>query len=116
MIEDLRQAVYCAFLASFVQGMNLLARANSDEGWNVKLSEVVRIWRNGCIIRSDYIADLIQPVYEKQEDLQNLLTSKTVVEEVKKTFPALKRTVARGLEWDAHMYQSTYPQKMVERS
>ncbi|KAI5846113.1 6-phosphogluconate dehydrogenase C-terminal domain-like protein [Tricharina praecox] len=103
VIEDLRQAVYCAFLASFVQGMNLLARANSDEGWNVKLSEVVRIWRNGCIIRSDYIADLIQPVYEKQEDLQNLLTSKTVVEEVKKTFPALKRTVARGLEWDAHM-------------
>lgn len=104
VIEDLRQAVYCGFLAAYIQGVNLLARANKEEGWGVHLSEVIRIWRNGCIIRSDYIADLLQPVYEHDEHLQNILTDKTVAEEIRRTFPALKRTAARGLEWDAHMY------------
>ncbi|TFK87131.1 6-phosphogluconate dehydrogenase C-terminal domain-like protein [Polyporus arcularius HHB13444] len=33
-IEDLRLAVYCATLASFSQGLNLIARASADEGWN----------------------------------------------------------------------------------
>jgi 6-phosphogluconate dehydrogenase len=103
VIEDLRQAVYCSFLACFAQGMNLLARANMDENWGVKLSEVIRIWRNGCIIRSDYIADLLQLIYEADQGLQNLFTKEKVTEEIKRTFPALKRMTMRGLEWDAHM-------------
>lgn len=32
-IEDLRLAVYCACLASFAQGLNLIARASEDETW-----------------------------------------------------------------------------------
>jgi 6-phosphogluconate dehydrogenase len=102
-IEDLRQAVYCSFLACFAQGLNLLARANKDEKWEVKLSEAIRIWRNGCIIRSDYIADLLQPIYHKDEGLQNLLTNEKVIREIKRTYPSLKKTVERGLRWDAHM-------------
>jgi 6-phosphogluconate dehydrogenase len=104
IIEDLRQAVYCAFLVSFVQGMNLIARASRDEKWNIKLSECIQIWRAGCIIQSDYIADLLQPIYEKDEGLMNLLLAEKVAEELKKTMPALKRVIAAGLQWDTHMY------------
>ncbi|CCX07762.1 Similar to 6-phosphogluconate dehydrogenase, decarboxylating; acc. no. C8VP36 [Pyronema omphalodes CBS 100304] len=103
VIEDLRQAVYCGFLASYIQGMNLLSRANKDESWKIQLSEVVRIWRNGCIIRSDHIADLFQPIYQHNQELQNILTEKKVIEEIQRTYPSLKRTVQRGLEWDSHM-------------
>jgi 6-phosphogluconate dehydrogenase len=103
VIEELRKAVYCAFLACFAQGLNLLARANKEENWGIKLSEVIRVWRNGCIIRSDYIADLLQPTYAAEEGLQNLLTAEKVIDEIKRTFPALKRITMLGIEWDAHM-------------
>lgn len=64
-IEDLREAVYCGFLASYAQGMNLIARASYDEKWGVRLGDCIQIWRAGCIIESEWIADLLQPVYEK---------------------------------------------------
>ena len=102
-VGDLRLAVYCAFLATYVQGLNLLSKANKDEGWRVPLGEVIRVWRNGSIIRSDRIADVLQPVYEKDHGLQNALANASVANEIKRTYPALKRTVGRGLEWDTHM-------------
>ncbi|KAI0915872.1 hypothetical protein AcW1_009282 [Taiwanofungus camphoratus] len=65
-IEDLRLAVYCACLASFAQGLNLIARASEDEGWGVDLATCVHIWREG---RSEYIADLFQPLLEKERGI-----------------------------------------------
>ncbi|KAF8250386.1 6-phosphogluconate dehydrogenase C-terminal domain-like protein [Wilcoxina mikolae CBS 423.85] len=103
VLEDLRLAVYCGFLAAYCQGVNLLAKANMEEKWEVRIEDVIRIWRNGCIIRCDHISDLLQPVFENDGALVNVLTHKTVADEIQRTFPALKRTVRRGLEWDAHM-------------
>jgi 6-phosphogluconate dehydrogenase len=61
-IEDLRLAVYASILASFCQGLELIARASKDEGWNVDPANCIRIWRAGCIIQCDYIADMLEPI------------------------------------------------------
>ncbi|KAI9069003.1 6-phosphogluconate dehydrogenase C-terminal domain-like protein [Trametes sanguinea] len=102
-IEDLRLAAYCACLASFAQGMNLIARASSDEGWGVNLAECIQIWREGCIIRSEYIADLLQAAYEKEAGVMNTLTLQPVADEIKRTIPHLLKVVKYGLEWNAHI-------------
>ncbi|KAI8969467.1 6-phosphogluconate dehydrogenase decarboxylating [Trametes punicea] len=102
-IEDLRLAAYCGCLASFAQGMNLIARASEDEGWGVNLAKCIQIWREGCIIRSEYIADLLQPLYEKEPGVLNTLTLQPVAEEIKKTIGNLKKVVQYGLEWNAHI-------------
>ncbi|CCL98749.1 uncharacterized protein FIBRA_00754 [Fibroporia radiculosa] len=102
-VEDLRLAVYCACLASFAQGLNLIARASADEGWGVDLASCIRIWREGCIIRSEYIADLLQPLLEKECKLTNILTLRPVGEEVRRTLPALKKVVVTAIEWNAHI-------------
>ncbi|KAI0630935.1 6-phosphogluconate dehydrogenase decarboxylating [Trametes polyzona] len=102
-IEDLRLAAYCACLASFAQGMNLIARASEDEGWNVDLASCIQIWREGCIIRSEGIADLLQPLYEKEGKVQNTLALQAVADEVKRTLPSLQKVVKHGLEWNAHI-------------
>ena len=102
-IEDLRLAVYCACLASFTQGLNLIARASTDEGWNVSLASCIRIWREGCIIRSEYIADLFQPLLEKEPGTRNMLTLQPVADEIKRTIPHLRKVVHYGLEWNAHV-------------
>jgi 6-phosphogluconate dehydrogenase len=112
-LKDLKDAVYCAFLAAFAQGLNLIARASADEGWGVSLATCIRIWRAGCIIQCAAIADLLQPLFERAENeaegkgkggVMNILTLPPVAEEIKRTIPGLKRTVARGVEWDAHMW------------
>ncbi|EJF57846.1 6-phosphogluconate dehydrogenase C-terminal domain-like protein [Dichomitus squalens LYAD-421 SS1] len=101
--EDLRLAVYCACLASFTQGLNLIARASADEGWNVSLASCIRIWREGCIIRSEYIADLLQPLLEKEPGTKNILTLQPVADEITRTIPHLRKVVQYGLEWNAHV-------------
>ncbi|TBU41321.1 6-phosphogluconate dehydrogenase C-terminal domain-like protein [Dichomitus squalens] len=101
--EDLRLAVYCACLASFTQGLNLIARASADEGWNVSLASCIRIWREGCIIRSEYIADLLQPLFEKEPGTKNMMTLQPVADEIKRTVPHLRKVVQYGLEWNAHV-------------
>lgn len=92
-IEDLREAVYCGFLASYAQGMNLIARASYDKKWGVKLDDCIQIWRAGCIIESEHIADLLQPVFEKEQGMKNVLLAASVAAEIKRTMPALKKVV-----------------------
>ena len=55
------------FLASFIQGCNLIATTSHSKKWNIKMSEVIRIWRAGCIVQSDYISDLLEPLYLDNE-------------------------------------------------
>ncbi|EMD35243.1 hypothetical protein CERSUDRAFT_106675 [Gelatoporia subvermispora B] len=102
-VENLRLAVYCACLASFAQGLNLIARASNDEGWGVDLASCLRIWREGCIIRSEYIADLLQPVLEQERGVTNILTLKPVGEEIRRTLPHLRKVVGLAYEWNAHI-------------
>jgi len=102
-VEDLRLAVYCACLASFAQGLNLIARASSDEQWGVDLASCIRIWREGCIIRSEHIADVLQPPLEQERGVRNVLALQPVGEEVRRTFPQLRSVVGRASEWNAHI-------------
>lgn len=52
-LENLRRAVYTAFLAAFVQGINVIDLADKENKWSINFAEVIQIWRNGCIIRCD---------------------------------------------------------------
>ncbi|KAI0665436.1 6-phosphogluconate dehydrogenase decarboxylating [Trametes maxima] len=101
--EDVRLAAYCGCLASYAQGMNLIARASRDEGWGVRPGKCVEIWREGCIIRSEHIADVLQPVYEKEPEISNTLTLRAVGDEIQRTVGSLERVVRRGLGWNAHI-------------
>jgi 6-phosphogluconate dehydrogenase len=49
-------SVICAYL----QGFELMRIASKAEGWNLNLSEIARIWKGGCIIRSTFLRTLEQ--------------------------------------------------------
>ncbi|OJZ91037.1 hypothetical protein ASPFODRAFT_57261 [Aspergillus luchuensis CBS 106.47] len=100
-IEKLRRAVYCSFLASFCQGLELIARASKDEGWNVDLSKCIQIWRGGCIIQSEAIADLLQPLM--RPDLTNMKFLDEVARELHKHFDALKEVVLAATVADQYI-------------
>ena len=107
-IEALRGAVYVGFLACFAQGCHLIAATSREKHWHIQMSEIIRIWRHGCIIQSDYIADLLQPIFandEKSHDepMENILLSQTVASEIEKYYPSLKNVVVTAIEHGAHV-------------
>ncbi|KAF4556052.1 6-phosphogluconate dehydrogenase-like protein 1 [Elsinoe fawcettii] len=101
-LEDLRQAVYASCLCAYVQGLNIINKTNIDRGWHIDFAAVWQIWRAGCIIQADYIAELLQPIlfdYQKQ-DLSNLLYQKSIADDLVKCKPALQRIIGQAVTND----------------
>ncbi|MEN9561630.1 MAG: hypothetical protein RIQ56_903, partial [Candidatus Parcubacteria bacterium] len=53
--EKVRRAVECAWITTYAEGLQLLSVASAEEQWNLNISEICRIWRGGCIIRSKIV-------------------------------------------------------------
>lgn len=103
-IENLRRAVYTSFLCAFCQGLELIARASKDEDWNVDLATVIKVWRAGCIIQEDHIADMLQPIFESgKEPIMNMKLIDEVAAELGKGYSSLQEVVLRGTEWNNHI-------------
>jgi 6-phosphogluconate dehydrogenase len=71
-IAQLHDALYFATIISYAQGMEMLNEASHELNMDIPLSEVVRIWRGGCIIRSSLL-DYFWKIYRENPQLPNLL-------------------------------------------
>lgn len=103
-LESLRWAVYSACLASFVQGMNIIDVADRQNKWAIDYKHIVQIWRNGCIIRADHIGDLMEDIFAKRKspsEKHNLLYEESIANELKQSYPSLKKIVAKSVEVNA---------------
>lgn len=100
-LEDLRLAVYTACLASYVQGMNIISKADLEHKWLINYNNVVQIWRAGCIIQADHITDMLEESFSTPSDDHNLLYSPKVTAELKHGFESLKTVVLKGTESNA---------------
>ncbi len=57
LLADVRRALDCSILNDYAQGFELIRAANDVEKWGINQSEVARIWRGGCIIRSKVVEE-----------------------------------------------------------
>ncbi|MCX7596988.1 MAG: NADP-dependent phosphogluconate dehydrogenase, partial [Fischerella sp.] len=71
-INMVRDALYCSKICSYAQGMALLSKASQTYNWNLKLSELARIWKGGCIIRARFL-NKIKNAFNEDPALPNLL-------------------------------------------
>lgn len=76
LIGVAESALYASKITSYAQGLNLLRHASQEYGWHLNLSEVVSIWRSGCIIRASILSD-ISNAFQRNPDLPNLLLDET---------------------------------------
>ncbi|KAN0077605.1 6-phosphogluconate dehydrogenase, C-terminal-like protein [Elaphomyces granulatus] len=102
-IETLRRAVFASYLLSFCQGLELIARASKDENWNVDLGKCIQIWRAGCIIQEEYIADMLQPILESGVQIMNIKLIDEVAAELRNNYDSLKQVVLKGTAADAYL-------------
>ncbi len=74
IIDIAHDALYIAKISSYAQGLALLQAASKEYKFDLKLGEIARIWRGGCIIRAQFL-DEITKAYEENPDLPNLMAS-----------------------------------------
>jgi 6-phosphogluconate dehydrogenase len=72
-IKKLESALYAGRIAAYAQGFAITEPASAKKGWNPPLGTIASIWREGCIIRSQFL-DLITASFRKNSG--NLLMSK----------------------------------------
>ncbi|KAA5825164.1 decarboxylating NADP(+)-dependent phosphogluconate dehydrogenase [Algibacter amylolyticus] len=89
-IEDVCNAYQFARIINHYQGLKLISEAGKSYGWHLNLSEIARIWTNGCIIKSDFMVELI-PVL-KEDD--NILKNKLIINRVKALKPSINKVVS----------------------
>ena len=81
LIDAAEQALYASKICSYAQGMQLLSAASQEYGWGLQLSQIVRVWRAGCIIRAALLSD-ITAAYVANPALPNLLLDNAFKEAV----------------------------------
>jgi len=103
-IMDLQQATYGSFIASFVQGLHLISKADEENGWNLDFCDILQLWRAGAIIQSDEIIDLLETAYRSNDhENDNLLANHELIEALLGTMPSLRNVVLRAIGTDAYV-------------
>jgi 6-phosphogluconate dehydrogenase len=67
-IVDIKNAYTLARIVNHQQGFLIMRTASETFKWQLNLSEIARIWTNGCIIRSAFMEKLVN-VCDKNADL-----------------------------------------------
>ncbi|MEQ9404320.1 MAG: NADP-dependent phosphogluconate dehydrogenase [Cyclobacteriaceae bacterium] len=91
--DELAKAYEFARIINHYQGFKLISEASKSNNWSLKLSEIARIWTNGCIIRSGLMEELISVLREGD----NLLFHKAIVEKLNNSKTATSRVVAQSI-------------------
>ena len=60
-VEDIRQALYASKICSYAQGFALMREASKEFGWDLNFGDIALMWRNGCIIRAQFLRGLKKP-------------------------------------------------------
>ncbi|MET4080146.1 6-phosphogluconate dehydrogenase [Pedobacter sp. UYP30] len=96
-LEDLENALYFAMISAYAQGMHLLVQASREYDYNLKMQDIAKIWRGGCIIRATFLEDIYE-AFEKDHNLEHLFLNEKVQKIIEKELPSARKTIVTGLQ------------------
>ena len=89
---ELEDALFCAIILTYAQGMSLLQKASIERNYGLDLAEIARIWRGGCIIRSKLL-ESIRSAYSSAPELESLLLDRKFADMFNSRAGSLRKTV-----------------------
>lgn len=89
----LENAFYFAMVSAYAQGMHLLYQANIEYDYKLNLDTIAKIWRGGCIIRSEFLED-IYAAYQKNPELKHLFLDENIHQSLIKSIPGIRKIVS----------------------
>ncbi|MBN9071690.1 MAG: NADP-dependent phosphogluconate dehydrogenase [Rhizobiales bacterium] len=97
IVDDLELALFAGKIAAYAQGFAVMAAASKEFGWNLPMPTIAKIWRAGCIIRSQFLGRIAE-AFDRDSGVANLLMAPDFVAMMKEASPALRRVVAVSAE------------------
>lgn len=94
--QDVKEALFLAFILSYAQGFAQLRQASQEYGYGLDMEVISKIWRGGCIIRSALLEDF-RKAFDTNADIENILLSDIISEKVKPLMGSLQKVVSAGL-------------------
>lgn len=95
-IAKLEDAFYFSTINIYAQGMHLLSKASGVYGYQLKLDEIAKIWRGGCIIRAALL-EVIYKAYKNNPELEHLLLDKEVQSVMNEITAAAREVVVKNI-------------------
>jgi 6-phosphogluconate dehydrogenase len=95
-IEEIRQALYASKICSYAQGFQLMQMAAGEHGWDLDFGGIALMWREGCIIRAQFL-ERIKEAFDEAPDLANLLLDSYFKEAIDRSQEAWRRVVAAAV-------------------
>jgi len=90
-----RDALYCSKICSYAQGFALMATADREKKWGLRLGEIASIFRGGCIIRARFLQKITE-AYQRRANLPNLLLDDYFAETLTRMQHNWRAVVARA--------------------
>ena len=110
-LGDLHDALYASRICAYAQGMALIRAASIRYQWHVRLAEIARIWKGGCIIRAKLL-DPVRSAFDRAPDLPNLLLDPGIAAEIVSAQAGWRRIGAlaslAGVPMPAHVSALAY--------
>ncbi|SFR31215.1 6-phosphogluconate dehydrogenase [Robiginitalea myxolifaciens] len=98
LLPKAEAALYFAFIMTYAQGLHLLTEASEDYEYNLNMETIAKIWRAGCIIRAELLADIAQ-AYGANPELPNLVLAPELTDAIGSCLPAIREVVAYGAKY-----------------
>jgi 6-phosphogluconate dehydrogenase len=95
LIKELELALFAGKIAAYAQGFAVLAAASKEFNWNLPMATIAKIWRAGCIIRSQFL-DTISAAFDENAALPNLLVAPKFVTMMSEAQAALRSVTAQS--------------------
>lgn len=91
--NKLEGALYFGMISAYAQGMHLLYAANKEYKYNLHLDVIAKIWRGGCIIRSEFLKN-IYAAYTREPGLVHLFLNNEIKSILDKNIQHLRDVVS----------------------
>ncbi|MFK7744856.1 MAG: NADP-dependent phosphogluconate dehydrogenase [Roseobacter sp.] len=93
-IDDLKHALIAGKILCYAQGFAMITAASESFEWSLPLPEIARVWREGCIIRSDMLNDMAEALTD--DAARNLIFAPYFADEITRTHDSLRKLVAQA--------------------
>jgi len=97
LIDDVRSALYASKIVAYAQGFEEMQAASTENGWDLQLGAIARIWRGGCIIRARFL-NRITEAYAAETGIKNLLLVPYFRDAIASAQDAWRRVVGVAVE------------------
>ncbi|MDE3181745.1 MAG: NADP-dependent phosphogluconate dehydrogenase, partial [Acidobacteriota bacterium] len=97
LVETTKHALSLAMAVCYAQGFEQLRLASADYKYSLKMPDIARIWKGGCIIRSKML-DPIAAAFRANQELPNLMLDPYFSTLINQNAGSLRDTVKHAVD------------------